>query len=209
MERSISVFGSAMVRVPPDVAAIRVSLSRVKKKPADAFADANLAAKQLYSYLKSFGVDDVCSSRVHLSRAEEYRNGETKFLGYRAQVGYSILTRDLERIDELLIGVIAAGADQLGGVDFQTTRLKSIRENVRKEALLAARRKAEIYADAAGVTVGSVIEIKDENPGMVSGESERGMHVTGVDEDSGCEKAIDPGAIVVGAAVSVVFEIES
>ena len=70
MDRSISVFGSAMVRVPPDVAAIRVSLSRVKKKPADAFADANLAAKQLYSYLKSFGVDDVCSSRVHLSRAE-------------------------------------------------------------------------------------------------------------------------------------------
>ena len=40
-----------------------------------------------------------------------------------------------------------------------------------------------------------MIEIKDENPGMVSGESERGMHVTGVDEDSGCEKAIDPGQL--------------
>ncbi|MCA9139151.1 MAG: SIMPL domain-containing protein, partial [Planctomycetales bacterium] len=139
-----------------------------------------------------------------------YRGGERKFLGFRAKIGYSILTRDLERIDELLIGVIEAGADELGGVSFQTSRLKSIRENVRKEALLAARRKAEIYAEAAGVSVGSVCEIEDLNPSVVSGDSERGMHSPAtipLDEDVPPVKAIDPGAIVVGAAVNVKFEI--
>lgn len=207
----IKVFGSAMVRVPPDVASIHVSLAVVKKKPAEAFAEASIGAKRVYDYLKSFGVDDVCSSRIELTRAEDYRSGERRFLGYRAKLGYSILTRDLDRIDELLIGVIEAGADELGGVSFQTSRLKSIRENVRKEALLAARRKAEIYAEAAGVSVGCVCEIEDVNPTVVSGESERGMHnvsAVPLEDDGAPTKATDPGAIVVGAAVNVKFEID-
>lgn len=207
MSNMIKVFGSAMVRVPPDVASIRVNLSRVKKQPADAFSSANADAKRVYEYLRSFGVDDVCSSRINLTRAEDYRNGERRFLGYRAQIGYSILTRDLDRIDELLIGVIEAGGDELGGVHFQTSRLKTVRENVRKEALLAAHRKAEIYAEAAGVRVGRVCEIEDLNPEMVSGESERGMHSLPVEDDAATVKAVDPGAIVVGAAVNVKYEI--
>ncbi len=197
-----------MVRVPPDVASIRVMLSRIEQKPAAAFASAHADAKTIHDFLKSFGVDDVCSSRINLSRAEEYRNGESRFLGYRARIGYSILTRDLDRIDELLIGVVEAGADELGGVTFQTSRLKTIRENVRKEALLAAHRKAEIYAEAAGVGVGAVSEIEDMNPAMVSGESERGMHGVPVEDDVPAIKATDPGAIVVGAAVNVIYEIE-
>ncbi|PAY21577.1 hypothetical protein CKO51_00470 [Rhodopirellula sp. SM50] len=80
MANTIKVFGSAMVRVPPDVASIRVMLSRIEQEPSAAFASAHSDAKKIHDYLKSFGVDDVCSSRINLSRAEEYRSGESRNL---------------------------------------------------------------------------------------------------------------------------------
>nr|WP_143547599.1 SIMPL domain-containing protein [Rhodopirellula sp. SM50] len=68
--------------------------------------------------------------------------------------------------------------------------------------------KAEIYAEAAGVGVGRVSEIEDMNPGIVSGDAERGMHGAAMEDDPPTVRAADPGAIVVGAAVNVIYEIE-
>ena len=172
------------------------------------FAKANEDSKVVHEFLRSFGVDDVCSSRIKLTKAQEYRSGESYLLGYQARLGYSIVMHELDRLDELLIGVIDAGADELDGVTFQTSQLKTIREDVRLRAVEASRRKAEVYAESAGVKVGAVCGIEDMNPDMVSGRSERGMHGITELEDSNAMKAVDPGAIVVGAAVSVRYQIE-
>lgn len=203
----IKVFGSALVRVTPDVACAEVRLSRIKSTAKEAFAKANADSKIVHDYLKSFPVDDVCSSRIQLTKVQEYRNGVSKFLGYQASLGYSIVIRDLDRIDELLIGAIDSGADELDGVKFFTSRLKAIREDVRRSALEAAYRKAQIYAEAAGVDVGVVCGIEDMNPEIVSGRSERGMHDSPEGENVDVTKAVDPGAIVVGAAVNVRYRI--
>ncbi|MEQ8788610.1 MAG: SIMPL domain-containing protein [Pirellulaceae bacterium] len=204
----IKVFGSAIVRVAPDTASIAVAVTRLEKEPKKAFSKAHAGARAVHDYLKSAAVDDVRSSRITLTQEHQYRNGENKFLGYQARLGYSIVVRDLDRVEELLIGLIDAGANELTSVTFETSRLKDVREDARRRAIAAARHKAEVYAAASDVGVGAVVLIEDVNPDVLTGRYEGHVHREPMIDDPGDIKAVDPGAITVGAAVNVVFEIK-
>ena len=52
-----------------------------------------------------------------------------------------------------------------------------------------------------------VIMVEDSNPNQVTGESERGMPSLDSYDDMPGDRAVDPGAIVVGAAVTATVEI--
>lgn len=204
---SVRVFGSVVLRVPPDTASISVAVSRLEPKPEAAFARTRDAARAVSTYLHNAGVKDVGSSRVTLSQETRYVNGEHKFAGYLARIGFHVVVRELDRVDGLLAGLIAAGANELSAVTFQTTRLRELRADARRRAVAAAREKADLYCTAAGVSVGEVLEIEDVNPESVSGRSEGHTYREPAADDPGEPGAIDPGAIAVGAAVNVVYRI--
>ncbi len=204
----IKVFGSAIVRVAPDIASIAVAVTRLEKQPKAAFSKAHAGARTVHDYLKSASIDDVRSSRVTFTQEQQYRNGENRFLGYQARLGYNIVVRDLDRVEELLIGLIDAGANELTSLTFETSRLKEVREDARQRAIAAAHNKADVYATASNVAVGEVILIEDVNPETLSGRYEGHVHREPVIDDPGEVNAVDPGAITVGAAVNVVFEIK-
>lgn len=206
----VKVFGSAVVRVAPDTARIVVGVSRLEQKPEAAFAKARDGAQGVTAYLHSAGVKDFGSSRVTLSQESRYINGEHKFAGYQARIEFNVFLREMDKVDAVLSGLIAAGANNLTSVTFQTTRLKDLRADARRRAVAAAREKAELYCGAAGVAVGSVLAIEDVNPESVSGRSEgHTSQEPATADDAGEPGAIDPGAIAVGAAVNIVYRIEA
>jgi uncharacterized protein len=206
----VRVFGSAVVRVTPDTASILVAVSRTEQKQEVAFAKAREAGQAVNAYLRKAGIKDFGSSRVTLSQEFRYANGENRFVGYQAKIGFNVVVREIDKVDALLSGLIAAGANDLTSVTFQTTRLQEIRADARRRAVAAARAKAELYCEAAGVAVGNVLAIEDVNPELLSGRSEGHTYREPVTaDDADASGAIDPGAITVGAAVSVVYRIES
>lgn len=205
----VKVFGSAVLRVAPDTASIVVAVSRIEQKPDGAFAKAREGAQGVNTFLHKTGIKDFGSSRVSLSQEFRYTNNENRFVGYKAKIEVNVVLRDLDKVDTLLTGLIAAGANELASVTFQTTRLKDLRADARRRAVAAAREKAELYCQAAGVAVGRVLSIEDVNPEMLSGRSEGHTYreAAAVD-DTGDPGAMDPEAIMVGAAVNVVYTIE-
>ena len=205
----VQVFGSAVVRITPDAASIVVAVSRLEQTPEAAFAKARAAAQAVNSYLHKTGVKDFGSSHVTLSQEFRYTNGENRFIGYQGRIGFNVVLREMDKLDGLLAGLIAAGANELTSVTFQTTRLKELRADARRRAVAAAREKAELYCEAADVVVGSVLAIEDVNPEAVSGRGEGHYRETVIMDDAGEPGAIDPGAITVGAAVNVTYRIEA
>lgn len=206
----IRVFGSAVVRVAPDTASIVVAVSRLEKQPEAAFAKAREGAQTVNAFLHKAGIKDFGSSRVTLSQEFRYSQGENRFVGYKAKLEFNVVLRQMDKLDSLLSGLIAAGANELTSVTFQTTRLKDLRADARRRAVAAARAKAELYCQAAGVAVGSVVAIEDVNPELLSGRSEGHTYREPAPvDDTGEPAAIDPGAIAVGAAVNVVYRIEA
>jgi len=202
----INVFGSALLRVAPDIAFLKFTVSRLEQQPGDAFRHAREAARAVRTYLAEVGVGDVQSSRITLTQSFRYVGGEQRFLGYAATVAFHVLLRDLDRMEDVLTGVIGAGANEIDAVEFQTSRLKEIRAQARRRAVAAAREKAALYCEAADVTLGPVMHIEDINPEQLRGREGHTVQATQAD-DAEAPRAVAPGSIAVGAAVMVAFEL--
>ncbi len=201
----VSVFGSAVIRVEPDLVALQFGVSRHAAKPRDALRDAQQAAQVVRTFLTKAGVTDVASSHLTLSQITEYVNGRHKPTGYLARITFNVVLTDLNKMEEVVVGVVDAGANDIGSTDFRTSRLKELRMEARRRAVAAAREKAENYCRAAGVTLGAVTGITDQNPEAIRGTHEQNVSREEPSDDSAAARALAPNAIPVGAAVSVTF----
>jgi len=72
---------------------------------------------------------------------------------------------DVARVADTIDTLLAAGANDLGGVSFQVSNASQLLDDARPRAIADARRKAEIYAKAAGVAVGAPLSISEANTG--------------------------------------------
>jgi uncharacterized protein YggE len=217
---SVKVFGSAVVRVPPDTASIVIAVSRTEEKPDAAFSSAREGAQSVTTYLHKAGVEDFGSSRVSLWQQNRFTAaGENRPPSYQAKIEFNVILREIDKTDAVLSGLISAGANSLTSATFQTTRLKELRAEARRRAVASAREKAELYCEAAGVAVGSLLAIEDFNPdllfgyprGVGGGEGLAGHapRATPEIDDLSVSGRIDPGAIAIAAAVNVLYRIKS
>ena len=204
----VSVFGSALLRVEPDVASLKFAVASLEQHPRDAFTNARQAAQSVRAFLAQAGLYDVGSSRVTLSQTNRFVNGEQKFVGYTARIAFHVLLRELDGMEETLSGVVDAGASEINSVELQTSRLKELRIEARSRAVVAAREKADTYCQAAGVMVGRVIHIEDIRPELIQGNSGAHLAREYQPDDQGVLRAVNPESVLVGAAVIVALEIQ-
>ncbi len=210
----VSVFGSALLRVPPDSATIRAAIACLDEKPGEAFAKAKKGAQAVSAFLRKAPVKESGLSRISLRQEYRFANNERRPIGYVARIGVNVILSQLDHIEEIVSGLIDAGANEVTAIEFHTARLKELRARARQLATQAAREKAEIYADAAKVSVGEVLHIQDVNPTILRqpfhGEATRGGPVQQELADSEPEQnSLDPSAIEVGAAVMIAYRIAS
>ena len=57
--------------------------------------------------------------------------------------------------------LVGAGANDIGGLNFSVSQASKLLDDARERAIADARRKAEIYAKAAGVTLGAPLNIAE------------------------------------------------
>jgi uncharacterized protein YggE len=201
----ITVFGSAIIRIVPDIASLTFGVARIGQHPRDAFRDAQDAAKKVRLFLADSKFGEMGTSRTVFSPEYKFANGEQHFIGYCGRIRFNVLLHDLDRIEPLLIGAVDAGANEVGSTDFQTSRLKEVRFEARRRAINAAREKADSYCAAAGIKLGPIVHIEDVNPDTFF--SAPSMHVTREPQpdDFGAQEAFDPGSITVAAAVVIAY----
>ena len=58
--------------------------------------------------------------------------------------------------------LVGAGANEIGGINFVVSQASKLLDDAREKAIADARRKAEIYAKAAGVTLGEPLSISED-----------------------------------------------
>ena len=206
----VTTFGSHVLRVSPDRAAITVAINRMAAEPAAAFRETKEATNRVRAFLKTSAVDDreVRSSRITLETRFRRVGNVDEFVGHRASIEITVALTELDLLETLLVGVVENGADQVRSVRFHTSQLREHRATARVAALKAARDKAELYCKAADVTLGKVLHIEDTDPTKAGRRGYGHM----VDQDftelgDNSPGAYDPGAISVSGAVVVSFAI--
>lgn len=208
----VNVYGSHIVRTEPDRADVDLVVTRLAQTPGAAFDQTRRAGEAVRATLRSGGIEDedLEISRVQLSSAHDGFGPARRFLGYESQLGFRFIVRDLEQVEGLLSAAVGAGANEVQRVRYQTSRLRELRAEARRRAVEAARRKAEIYCEAAGARIGGVIHIEDVNP-------ETGLHRAGgvqdeaalspEDESEVSPGGLQPGSLVITAAVMITFSL--
>ena len=119
--------------------------------------------------LKGAGIDekDVQTSRLSLQpQNAPNRTGPSAIVGYRASNRVTIRLRDVTKVASVIDTLVGAGANEIGGINFMVSQASKLLDEAREQAVADARRKAEIYAKAAGVTLGAPLSISEEgSPG--------------------------------------------
>ncbi|MGP3969256.1 SIMPL domain-containing protein [Streptomyces sp. 6N223] len=201
----VSVFGAASLDAAPDMARLRLAVKETRKRPADAFEVTRGAVTRVRAVLRGHGIPDaaVSTSRLNLRSTWHFGGNERKFAGYECTASFMIEVRDLDVLEAALVDAVEAGANQVEGVEFDVSTKKELRARARTAAVAAAREKAELYAGAAGVRLGTVVHIKDVEPEQ--GETVyRGYEAAAA---PGGDSNLTPGQLTVTAAVVLGFAI--
>ena len=165
---AISVTGEANVSVAPDLAQIDGGVATDAKTAREASDANNAAMGKVLLALKGAGVDekDYQTSRLSLqpqfatsSKVPERAAG---IVSFRASNRVTVKVRDVTKVASVIDVLVGAGANEIGGINFIVTQASKALDEAREQAISDARRKAQIYAKAAGVTLGEPIAISEE-----------------------------------------------
>jgi uncharacterized protein len=162
---AISVTGEATVSVPPDQAQIDGGVTSDAKTAREASDANNAAMGKVLLGLKGAGIDEKDYQTSRLSLQPQYapnRSGPSPVVGYRASNRVTVKLRDVAKVANIVDVLVGAGANELGGINFMVSQASKLLDDAREKAIADARRKAEIYAKAAGVTLGEPLNISEE-----------------------------------------------
>jgi uncharacterized protein len=162
---AISVTGEATVSVPPDQAQIDGGVTSDAKTAREASDANNAAMGKVLLALKGAGIDEKDYQTSRLSLQPQYapnRSGPSPVAGYRASNRVTVKLRDVAKVASIIDVLVGAGANELGGINFMVSQASKLLDDAREKAIADARRKAEIYAKAAGVTLGEPLNISEE-----------------------------------------------
>lgn len=163
---SVTVTGEATLNVAPDRAIVRTGVSSSAKTAREAMTANNKAMGAVLLALKEQGVADadIQTSRLNLDMMRS-KDSPQQVTGFQAANRVSITVRDISKVGDVLDKLVTAGANSIAGIEFVVSDHSKLLDKVRADAIADAKRKAEIYVQAAGVGLGRPIMITEQGAG--------------------------------------------
>jgi uncharacterized protein YggE len=162
---AISVTGEGVISVAPDQAQIDAGVTSEGKTAREASDANNAAMGKVMLALKGAGIEEKDYQTSRLSLQPKYlpdRAGSSTVAGYHASNRVTVKLRDVTRTAAMIDILVGAGANEIGGINFMASQASKLTDEAREKAMTDARRKAELYAKAAGVTLGEALSISEE-----------------------------------------------
>lgn len=164
----ISVTGEGEHALRPDMALLSFSVVRQAETARAALSANNQAMAQVIAALKADGVEDrdLQTAGIQINPRYEYPTGpdgsqRQVMTGYEVANTLTVRVRDVQKTGTILDRVVSLGVNQGGGISFTNADPEAALEAARREAVENAVAKARVLAQAAGVTLGPILEISE------------------------------------------------
>ncbi len=166
----IIVSGEGEASAAPDLAVLSLSVMREAKTARAALDANNDAMAAVIAAMKSSGIEerDLQTAGLQINPRYNYTNKpdgsqEAELVAYQVTNTLTVRIRNLDKTGELLDKAVSLGVNQGGGISFSNEDPSKTLDEARKKAVADAVSKAKTLAEAAGVGVGRVLEIVDQN----------------------------------------------
>ncbi|WP_269580765.1 SIMPL domain-containing protein [Roseibium sp. Sym1] len=202
---SITMEGRGTVAVAPDMAVISASVVTTGDNAADALAGNSAAVAKVIEAIKSEGIvaKDIQTRGFGIYPRYDHTKSSGRqpdITGYEIRNGVEVKVRDLAKLGALLTLTVENGANAVDGIRFEVSDPEEKLDEARQKAVAAARHKAEIFAAAAGVDLGTIVSITEtgvEMPRPVM------MRAEGLMMAKASPVPVEAGEEVIGANVTI------
>jgi uncharacterized protein YggE len=205
-QNGITVSGEGVVALAPDMATIGLGVSARAATASDAMRQTSEKVTAILSQLdglKVAGIDRQTSGLylrpVYDNRPRE-DNSPVEVVGYEAGNTVSVTVRDLSKLGALLDAVVAEGANDFNGLQFGLQDNAEALIEARRGAVADAMARASQLAQAAGVTLGDVVQMSESSQGYQPMEMR-------ASKMSSMDVPVETGEIEVRAQVTMQFAI--
>jgi hypothetical protein len=211
----LAVQGEGRMRAEPDQAIVRLGVTAQAETAGAAQQQVNRVADGILEAVRALGVEGRALQTSQLSlypvyserqrRMPQQEVADPEIVGYRASNVVSVRLEELAKIGPVIDGAVAAGANEVQGVDFSLQDDLAARKQALAQAVAEARAKAEAMATALGLRLGPVIEVTEGGASV----QPRRLQVASLAMRAGdAGTPVSAGDVEVTASVSVVFALE-
>ncbi len=206
-ETTLTVSGTGEVRISADTAVISLGVNARDRDVLKAQQKVNESIAAVRSALAAQGVkeENISTEFINIYAMYDYQNDQEQLSAYNASSTLAIMVTDMDSVGALIDAAFAAGANTLNGITFSASDTEEARAEALKEAVADARKKAEILAEAAGMTITGIETVSEG--GVFSYENDMGnVRAKGMAEESAAGTVVQAAKLIVSANVSVTFE---
>lgn len=205
--RTIRLDSMGGVKAKPDIAQITLGVT-AEADTARAALDQNSAAMtRVIEALKQTGLVEEDIQTIDFAVRSRFENSKTEgknvITGYRVVNLIRITVRDLTKLGDILDRAVSQGSNEMGGIQFNVADPAKLLDEARKRAMDSARRKAELYAQAAGSRLGRVITIDEQSVSPWRANSMTSMRM----DTKAMDVPIQPGEAELQVNISVLWEL--
>jgi uncharacterized protein YggE len=160
---TITARGLATVPGTPDEAVVAVDLSALKPSSAEAYTEVAERSARFEELRASLGIPDERTWTQGVSVREEREHDGTawRHRGFLAAMRVLVRLEDPELVARLLREAVERVEAAVEGPWWQVAQTNPVRAEACRLAAAEARRKAEAYAEALGVRLGAVVEVRE------------------------------------------------
>lgn len=175
LQRTLSVSGTGVAAVAPDVAVVRLGVNSRAANASAAMSANSARVEAVMQALRDGGVRDLDIQTQNLQLQPRYDrsrrpdDNEPRLIGYEAINIVQARIRDVNAVGGLLDAAIKGGANRVDSIRFEVSDPTAVLKVARAAAWQDALDKATQLADLAGATLGPVrsIESRQRTPGPV------------------------------------------
>ncbi len=202
---TINVVGEGKMSVVPDQAIITIGAETKDKDSAKAKKTNDDIIAKVITVLKKSGINekDYKTQQVSLYKTRDYNSKQDYFV---ASQSIQINLKDLSKYESLMLSMIDAGANNINGVEFKSSKVADYETEIRKKAVDNAKKKAGDFAVALNQKVGKAVMISDNSqtvyPRMYAMKAQMMS-----DSAESMQQTLAIGEIEITASVSISFEL--
>lgn len=198
----ITATGTATAEAAPDLATLSIGVTTQAETAAAALEANSAALAAVMARLTASGIEARDMQTSNLSLFPVWSDGSTsapQMTSYSASNLLTVRVRALDSLGAVLDASVADGANTLNGLTFELADPEPALDEARRDAVAAARARAELLASAAGLRLGRVLAISE------GGVSQGPMPMFRAEADSAVP--IAGGELGLSASVTIQYEL--
>lgn len=205
---TFQVSGTGKVSTKPDTAFISVGITAQGATVKATQETINQTINKVSDSIKDLGIpaSDIQTTNYNISPTYDYTGPSQRITGYTASTNLNIKVKELDKANSVIDGATKAGANSVGGINFDVDDKTAVENEARVKAIAEAKQKAELAAKTAGFTLGRMINYSESRGGS-PGPIPYALEARGAADIKSTPTSVEPGTQEITLTVTLSFEI--